>query len=164
MSGRPWTTGSGFMGGVSCAVDRSNVVRYHTGGYEGGRSAGVRPWEPGLLWPRSRMIGEGAVAGEALAPQPPAWWGVMPDEGGNQSMPAIRGFALDSVGDPVEGATIQGFVTSTDLHVGRETTSKVDGAYELRTTYPLTNHYIVAYKAGSPDIAGTTVNTLQPAD
>lgn len=164
MSGRPWTTGSGFLGGVSKAVDRRNVVPWHTGGYEGGRSAGVRPWEPGKLWPRSRMVGQGDVAGEPIAPQPPQWWGVMPEEGGTQSMPAIRGFALDANGDPIEGATIEGFVTATDLHVGRETTTKVDGSYELRTTYPGQQHYIVATKVGSPTVAGTTVKTLTPSD
>lgn len=164
MSGRPWHIGGAFPPNVRRAVDRRNVVPWHTGGYEGGRTAGVRPWEPGLLWPRSRMVGEGGVAGEPIAPQPPTWWGVMPEEGGTQSMPAIRGFALDSVGDPIEGATIQGFVTATDLHVGRETTSKVDGSYELRTTYVGQQHYVVAYKTGSPTVAGTTVNTLTPSD
>lgn len=162
MSGGPWTSGTNQRG-VSRAIDWRNVARWHTGGYEGGR-AGGRPWEPGLLWPRSRMVGEGAAAGEPLAPQPPQWWGVMPEEGGTQSMPAIRGFALDSNGNPIEGATIKGFVTATNQHVGRETTSQVDGSYELRTTFPGQQHYIVALKVGSPTVGGTTVKTLTPSD
>jgi hypothetical protein len=63
----------------------------------------------------------------------------------------------------VSGATVQGFRTSDDLFVG-ETTADSSGNYELATVYPATNHYLVAYKAGSPDITGATVNTLQPTN
>ena len=154
--------------GQSIQIDRSimrpvDAVGGSGWGAANGRTAAVRPWEPGMLWTRSRMIGNSG-GGEPLAVPVADWWETMPEEGGTQSMPAIRGFALDSVGDPIEGATIQGFVTATDLHVGRETTSKVDGSYELRTTYVGQQHYVVAYKTGSPTVAGTTVNTLTPSD
>jgi hypothetical protein len=66
----------------------------------------------------------------------------------------------DSVGTPVANAIVQGFVTSTDAYVG-EVTSGEDGTYTLGTeTVAGVAHYLVAYKAGSPDVAGTTVNTL----
>ena len=55
---------------------------------------------------------------------------------------------------------VQGFLTETDALV-RETTADSNGRYELGTEYASpTQHYLVAYSAGSPDIAGTTVNTL----
>ena len=79
---------------------------------------------------------------------------------GGSQLKYIIGTCYDSVGGTVSGATVQGFVTATDTFV-RETTADSNGRYELGTEYPATNHYLVAYRAGSPDIAGTTVNTLQ---
>ena len=67
--------------------------------------------------------------------------------------------AKDESGNGISGATVQGFLTSNDTFVG-ETTANSLGGYELGTVYPSTNHYLVAYKTGSPDVAGTTVNTL----
>jgi hypothetical protein len=61
---------------------------------------------------------------------------------------------------PVANAIVQGYVTSTDAYVG-EVQANNDGTYTLGTeTLPGVAHYLVAYKPGSPDIAGTTVNTL----
>lgn len=82
---------------------------------------------------------------------------------GNGSTKFLRGQCKDATGASISGATVQGFVTSTDVFVG-ETTSDSQGYYELGTVYPATNHYLVAYKTGSPDISGTTVNTLQPTN
>jgi hypothetical protein len=50
------------------------------------------------------------------------------------------------------------FDTARDVMMQR-TTSDVNGAYEFSVSPQLT-FYLVAYKAGSPDVAGTTVNTL----
>lgn len=86
------------------------------------------------------------------------------DGAGTQTKNAIRGITKDSVGVPVANAIVQGFVTATDAFVG-EVISGTDGAYTLMTEQSkATPHYLVAYKAGSPDIAGTTVNTLLPTN
>lgn len=82
------------------------------------------------------------------------------DGEGTQTKRFIRGTTVDSVDAPVANAIVQGFVTATDAYVG-EVTSAEDGTYTLGTeTAAGVQHYLVAYKAGSPDIAGTTVNTL----
>lgn len=78
---------------------------------------------------------------------------------GTQSLKYIMGVCYDSVGGTVSGAVVQGFLTATDRFV-RETTADSNGVYELGTEYPGSQHYLVAYRTGSPDIAGTTVNTL----
>jgi hypothetical protein len=50
--------------------------------------------------------------------------------------------------------------TVTDVRIDT-TTSDANGLYEFRYAgQPPTTYYLVAYKAGSPDVAGTTVNTL----
>lgn len=76
----------------------------------------------------------------------------------------LRGFTKDSVGVAVANAIVQGFQTATDAFVG-QVASGEDGTYTLPTDVPAgTQHYLVAYKAGSPDTAGTTVNTLTPTN
>jgi hypothetical protein len=82
------------------------------------------------------------------------------DGEGTQTKRFIKGTCVDSVDAPVANAIVQGFVTSTDAYVG-EVTANNDGTYTLGTeTIAGVQHYLVAYKTGSPDIAGTTVNTL----
>jgi hypothetical protein len=79
--------------------------------------------------------------------------------GGQQGQKFIMGRCKDSNGTGV-GAIVAGFLTANDQYVG-EVTAGSDGYYEFGTTYVATNHYLVAYAAGSPDKTGATVNTLQ---
>ena len=82
------------------------------------------------------------------------------DGEGTQTTRFMKGITKDSTLAVVANAIVQGFVTSTDGYVG-EVTSGEDGTYSLPTnTVAGVQHYLVAYKAGSPDIAGTTVNTI----
>lgn len=83
---------------------------------------------------------------------------------GTQSTKFIKGTCLDGSGNPVAGATIKGYVAATDVFVG-SVQSRLDGSYDLGTAnLASTAHYVTAYKAGSPDIAGTSVNTLLPTN
>ena len=82
------------------------------------------------------------------------------DHAGTQTKRFIRGVTKNASGTPISGVTVQGFVTATDAYVGQDV-SRDDGTYLLGTeTVAGVAHYLVAYKAGSPDIGGTTVNTL----
>lgn len=82
------------------------------------------------------------------------------DGAGTQTKRFIRGTCLDNVGSPVANAIVQAFVTSTDAYVG-EVQANNDGTYTLGVeTLAGVQHYLVAYKPGSPDIAGTSVNTI----
>lgn len=86
------------------------------------------------------------------------------DGAGTQTCNFLRGICKDSVGTPVANAIVQGFVTATDTFVG-QVEGNTDGTYLLGVCQAKTTaHYLVAYKAGSPDIAGTTVNTLLPTN
>jgi hypothetical protein len=82
------------------------------------------------------------------------------DGEGTQTKRFIRGTCVDNSEVPQAGVIVQGFVTATDAYVGA-VQSNLDGTYTLPTdTLPGVPHYLVAYKAGAPDTAGTTVNTL----
>lgn len=86
------------------------------------------------------------------------------DGEGTQSMNFIKGTCKDSGGVAVANAIVQAFVTSTDQYAG-EVQANTDGTYTLGVAQlKTTAHYLVAYKSGSPDTAGTTVNTLLPTN
>lgn len=73
---------------------------------------------------------------------------------------SLHGVTKDSAGAPLGSCVVQVFRTSDDAFQS-EVTSSAAGQYVM---YPdvAGPFYIVAYKAGSPDVAGTTVNTLEP--
>ena len=90
--------------------------------------------------------------------------GVAPNLCGGRLLPTLKpqicGVTKDSVGTPLGSCVVQLFRTSNDSFL-HEMTSDVVGNYCI--TVPLSDYpqcYIVAYKAGSPDVAGTTLNTL----
>lgn len=86
------------------------------------------------------------------------------DGPGNQSLKFIKGLCVDTTDAPLSGAVVHAFRTSDDAFAGYEVESRTDGSYDLATNFPGVAHYVVAYLPGSPDRAGTTVNTLIPAN
>lgn len=69
----------------------------------------------------------------------------------------ITGVTKDSADAILANCVVQLFRTSDDVLI-EEKTSDGAGAF---TFYPGAFYcYVVAYKAGSPDVAGTTINTL----
>jgi hypothetical protein len=81
--------------------------------------------------------------------------------GGTTSRYGITGVTRDAYGSPVGGVTVKLFLTSDDSRVDQAVSDPV-GTFLVSSPY-LTGHYLVAYKTGTPDVEGTTVNTLVPA-
>lgn len=73
--------------------------------------------------------------------------------------PRITGVTRDSTSAVLGGCVVQLFRTIDDLLMGEAVSDATTGYYTLSAVGP-GPFYIVAYKAGSPDVAGTTVNTL----
>ena len=71
----------------------------------------------------------------------------------------IFGLTLDSLGAPLGNCAVDLFQTVDDVVVDR-VVSDAGGNYEFRSASLSTRYYVVAYKPGSPDVAGTTINTL----
>lgn len=86
-------------------------------------------------------------------------WGEFEIVGGESSRVGFVGVTRDSTGSPLGGCVVQLFRTTDDLFI-MEVTSDSTGNFLLQSWYSPDTHYIVAYKAGSPDVFGTTVNTL----
>lgn len=118
------------------------------------------------LWPRGTFGGCGADASTPYAPIGSDYSGRQGfepfscDGDGTQTVRFIRGYSRDSGGAVLANAIVQAFVTSSDA-AQVAVTSAADGFFAAPTeTIPGVQHYLVAYKTGSPDVAGSTVNTL----
>lgn len=109
------------------------------------------------FWPRRGCLtGDYAVDGVLIEA---SWWGNIYPAGGISSRVGFVGVTRDQFGTPTGGCVVQLFRTSDDLFI-MEITSDSNGNFLLQSWFTPDTHYIVAYKAGSPDIFGTTVNTL----
>ena len=71
----------------------------------------------------------------------------------------ISGTTKDSAGTALGNAVLDVFYTEGD-RLKDSTISDASGSYSIDVGSNASRFYIVAYKAGSPDVAGTTVNTL----
>lgn len=72
----------------------------------------------------------------------------------------IAGVTKNSVGIILGSCVVKLYRTSDDVEVQTTTSDASTGAYSFTVLNTSTAYYIVAYKVGSPDVAGTTVNTL----
>lgn len=71
----------------------------------------------------------------------------------------IFGTTKDGAGAALGGCTVHLFRTVDDVEMGI-VVSDGSGNYEFRSASLSTQYYVLAYKPGSPDLAGTTLNTL----
>ena len=74
----------------------------------------------------------------------------------------ITGVTRDNTGAALGNCEVHLFRTATDVEVD-QVTSDASGNFTLNGTGLGQTYYIVAYKAGGTDVAGTTVNTLTGA-
>jgi len=72
---------------------------------------------------------------------------------------SISGVTRDSAGAALAGCTVHLFSTATDTELA-ETVSDGSGAYSFSLGGNAGFYYCTAYKPGSPDVAGITLNTL----
>jgi len=70
----------------------------------------------------------------------------------------ISGTTKDANGNALASCALVLYRTADDSIAARGV-SDASGVYRLGASTALV-HYLVAYKAGSPDVAGTSVNTL----
>jgi hypothetical protein len=73
----------------------------------------------------------------------------------------IAGITRDANGNALAGCVVKLYRTVDDAVMG-VTVSDAAGKYAFTLLVQPGTYYVVAYLAGSPDVAGTTVNTLTP--
>jgi hypothetical protein len=73
----------------------------------------------------------------------------------------ISGITRDSTGAVLGGCTVELYLTATDEPLFKVVSDATTGVFTFTCArYAPRTHYIVAYKAGGTDVAGTTLNTL----
>lgn len=115
-------------------------------------------------WPRSAMRVQATANNDWFCNAPLIWDFTVYNysAGFSGRMPIITGITTDSSGGIVGGAFVTLYDTATDLVVDPGVTSDATTGVYVATNPNTTASYAVAYKTGSPDKAGTTVNTLTP--
>lgn len=73
--------------------------------------------------------------------------------------PRITGITKDLTSAVLGSVTVQLFRTVDDFYLGEVVSDASTGVYFIDAPGP-GPFYLVAYKAGAPDVAGTTVNSL----
>lgn len=73
----------------------------------------------------------------------------------------LSGVTKDSTGTILGSCKVELYYTATDLPISAQISDPTTGAFSFLIG-PSNTYYLVAYKQGSPDVAGTTVNTLVP--
>lgn len=92
---------------------------------------------------------------------PPVWVLPPPLPGGTSARLGFNGFTRDASGGVIPAVTVKCFLTADDTKQS-ETVSDQNGFFTVSTPFS-GGHYLIFYKTGTPDISGTTVNTLQGA-
>jgi len=86
------------------------------------------------------------------------WIFAPPVPGGANGRLGFNGFTRDASGGIIPGVTVKCMLTATDVKQS-ETVSDATGAFVVSTS-EAGGHYLLFYKTGTPDLSGTTVNTL----
>lgn len=159
---------SGFIGtSATCLIfglpgeygndDSIQPVYYRVLSFDGVPSSDV-PRYSDMLWPRSSLIGQDYTnIAPIWDPIRQYWeWNWFPT--GGHVLKKISGVTLDSAGAALGSAVVQLFNTTTGELVDTQTSDST-GNYVCGDPNAVTC-FTVAYKAGSPDIAGTTKNNL----
>ena len=78
-----------------------------------------------------------------------------------RSLWLITGVTKDSAGNPIGSCTVTLFKTADNMPTATQV-SDSSGNYAFSIDGNSQARFVVSYKAGAPDVAGTTVNTLIP--
>lgn len=117
------------------------------------------------FWPRSRMMTSGEPYATDGSSNNPAIANAFEENfhqfpSGDRTAYTLSGVSRDSSGNPLGSCTLELYDTATNTLRGTAVSDSA-GNFDLQSNINAA-HYIVAYKAGSPDVSGTTVNTLIP--
>ena len=109
-----------------------------------------------VTWPASRLQGGWALGARveqgSYDPLQVYTWS------GSARWLQISGITRDANANPLGGCTVKLYRTSDDLEL-MSTVSASDGYYQVATNEAF-QCYLVAYKAGSTDVFGTSPNTI----
>lgn len=133
-----WNTQDTAVGGIG--VDATGNADFRS------------PW-----WPRSTLLGDDVVDVGMLEAD---WFEPPETTRGMNTRFGFVGVTRDVYGSILGGCVVKAFRTTTDEKTDQQVSDVTTGAFLVSTPYYPDAHYLVSYKAGSPDVQGSTVNTL----
>lgn len=108
-----------------------------------------------VLWPRSQGLDGYSFSHTSITPPDSAWFNWPRSDSGSRSCLLIQGITRDSNGSVLPNCNIDAFTQADDVKQG-QTVSNNDGTFSC-PTYISSAHYLVAYKASSPNnLAGSS--------
>ena len=169
---------------MTCLVGNSMPVTILRGADKGHADPYDTTWATVLPFPiATPCLRFGAADGGTIANYATPWWpgtrGFLADTGlddmmltsvgwgwewtlsGCNGRLGFKGITRDQYGSPLGGCTVRLFRTSTDELVAKVTSDPSTGAFIATTPYA-DGHYMTVHKAGTPDIAGASVDTIIP--
>lgn len=120
------------------------------------------PWEDGMLWPNSRTLQSGQMMISEDAASSSARFMPWPEEAGTAARKKLSGTTRNNAGVATGGMSVQALQAAGTAAADGVAVSDASGYYEIPVANPQGTYKVDAYLAGSPDIAGTTINTLVP--
>ena len=129
---------------------RDGILRMDVEAPIGGPRSPIQPFLPSSFY--------GALALDVGILDDPAWIMPPPKPSGANGRFVFNGFSRDASGGVIAGVTVKCMLTATDTKQS-EAVSDGNGLFVVSTA-EAGGHYLIFYKTGTPDIAGTTVNTL----
>lgn len=108
-------------------------------------------------WPRQQLFGD-AVADVGPFDTGASWWEAPDLTKGGKYRFGFSGITRDLYGSPLGGVTVKLFRASDDTKQD-QIVSTAGGIYFVSSPFYPDAHYLVFYKAGFPDVFGTSVNT-----
>ncbi len=127
----------------------------------------AQPMTDDWLWTRSQVSGGDSLGGDGFgildASRSVYDWDSfvnIPMAGQGQRRQSISGITRNASGAVLGGCVVKLFQTGSDVELGTAVSDPVTGAFNVTSPIDGAACYIVAYLAGSPDVAGTTINTL----
>lgn len=113
----------------------------------------MSPW-----WPfRGYLIGDGAAGLMPLLELSARHGDIWRAFGANGRLGFV-GFTRNQYGSPLGGCTVRCFLASTSELVSQVVSD--DAGFYIATTPYVGAHFLTVHKAGSPDVAGASIDTL----
>lgn len=114
--------------------------------------------EPNITQPFMPSTFFGDFGSDVGVLSPLVWIMPPPNPSGGNGRLGFNGFSRDASGGVIAGVTVKCMLTATDTKQS-EAVSDANGLFVVSTS-EAGGHYLIFYKTGTPDISGTTVNTL----
>lgn len=160
MSGFIRSAADGVMPTMLRSDDRRGSDNVQPG--NGPRGSQPNNFEEGMLWSGPKFVQSGQGIPQQDAAATAGRWLPLSESAGSAARKKLTGTTRDAAGAPLGAVAVQALQSAGTAAADGTTTSDAQGYYEVPVANPTGTYKVDMYKAGSPDVAGTSVNNLVP--